>query len=71
MSVAGGHGPEDQSLLGREALPTGESVSLSPEEVKARQRRSLWIALALGGFVVLVFVLTVTRLGPDVLVRDI
>lgn len=43
----------------------------SPEEMKARRRRSLWTALALVGFIVLVFVITLTKLGANILVRDL
>jgi hypothetical protein len=59
------------AFLGREAVPTGEMVTLSPEQVKARRRRSQWIALALFTFVILVFVITMTKLGANVMVRDL
>jgi len=48
-----------------------ERPGFSPEEMKARRRRSMWTALALGGFIVLVFLITLTKLGADVLVRDL
>jgi hypothetical protein len=38
----------------------------SPEAIKARNRRSLAIALALGAFVILVFVITLARMGAHV-----
>jgi hypothetical protein len=64
--------PADQAaFLGREALPTGETVKLTPEQAKARSRRGHWIALALFTFVILVFVITMTKLGANVLVRDL
>lgn len=56
---------------GREAVPTGERVTLTPEQTTARKRRSQWIALALFAFVILVFVLTMTKIGANVLVRDL
>ena len=56
---------------GREALPTGERVALTPEQTTARKRRSQWIALALFAFVILVFVLTMTKIGANILVRDL
>ncbi len=59
------------SILGAQALPTGETVKLTPEQEKARKRRSHWIALALFAFVILVFVITMARLGANVLVRDL
>ena len=54
-----------------EAVPTGERVTLSPEQTTARKRRGQWIALALFAFVILVFVLTMTKIGANVLVRDL
>ena len=41
---------------------TEETVALTPEELKARNRRNLWIALAIVGFVLLVFLITMTKL---------
>ena len=38
-------------------------TALSPEEKKQRDRRNLSIALALGVFIVLVFAVTILRLG--------
>jgi hypothetical protein len=62
---------EQKLLFSREAVPTGETVTLTPAQVKARKRRSHWIALALFAFVILVFVITMTKLGANVLVRDL
>lgn len=39
------------------------SVIMTPEELQARKRRNLWIALAIGAFMVLVFAITVTKMG--------
>lgn len=50
----------------REALPTGERVILTPEQVQARKRRGQWMALALVAFVILVFVLTMSKVGGGV-----
>jgi hypothetical protein len=58
-------------LSAREAKPTGETVRLTPEQEKARRRRSHWIALALFTFVILIFVITMTKLGANVLVREL
>ncbi|MEI7932184.1 MAG: hypothetical protein WCI21_03910 [Alphaproteobacteria bacterium] len=41
------------------------------EETRARNRRSLMIALGLVAFVVLVFVVTITRMGGDVVNRPL
>jgi hypothetical protein len=56
---------------GREALPTGERVTLTPEQVTARKKRSQWLAIALFAFVIIIFVLTMTKIGANVLVRDL
>jgi hypothetical protein len=50
-------------MASREAIPTGEYVILTPAEVSARKKRNNWIAIALGGFVILVFVLTMAKVG--------
>jgi hypothetical protein len=55
----------------RQAIATGERVTLTAEQVFARKRRGQWIALALFAFVILVFVLTMTKLGANVMVRDL
>ena len=38
------------------------SVILTPEELQARKRRNLWIALAVGAFMLLVFAITLTQM---------
>lgn len=50
-------------LAPREAIPTGEFVTLTPDEKRARKRRGQWLALALFAFVILVFVLTMAKVG--------
>ncbi len=37
-------------------------MQLTPEELRARKRRNLWIALGLVAFIVLVFATTIVRL---------
>lgn len=54
-----------------EALPTGERVTLTQEQTTARKRRGQWIAIALFAFVIVIFVLTMTKMGANVLVRDL
>jgi hypothetical protein len=49
-----------------EALPTGERIRLSPEQATARKRRGQWIAIALFAFVILLFVLTLTKIGGNI-----
>lgn len=39
-----------------------ETVILTPEELKARKRRNLWLALSIGAFIVLVFAITVSKM---------
>ena len=38
-------------------------VHLTPEQLRARRARSIAIALALGAFVIVVFLVTIVRLG--------
>jgi len=42
------------------------SVTLTPEELKARKRRNVWIALAITAFIVLVFLITMVRVGDGI-----
>jgi hypothetical protein len=44
---------------------------MTPEELAARKRRNLWIALGVGAFVVLVFLITVVKLQAGVLERPL
>lgn len=50
-----------------EARDTGERVTLTPEQAKARRRRGQWIALALFAFCILIFLITMTRIGASIL----
>ncbi|MEC7795751.1 hypothetical protein [Brevundimonas aurantiaca] len=40
-------------------------MRLTPEELRARKRRNVWIAAALAAFIVLVFATTVLRLQQN------
>ena len=51
-------------------LPEGVRP-LTPVEAKARRKRSIAIALTLGALVLLFFVLTIAKLGPQVLQRPL
>ncbi|MGE0741577.1 MAG: hypothetical protein AB7O98_09560 [Hyphomonadaceae bacterium] len=42
-----------------------EPIILTPEEQRARKRRNMWLALAIIGFVALVFLITLTRLQAN------
>jgi hypothetical protein len=54
-----------------EAIYTGERVTLTTEQARARKRRSQWMVLALFTFVILIFVVTMTKLGANIMVRDL
>jgi hypothetical protein len=47
-------------------LPTPR---LTPEEQKRRRKRSLALALTLGALVVLFYVVTIAKIGPQILQR--
>lgn len=46
--------------------PEPEGIRLTPEQLRARRSRSIAIALALGAFVLLIFAVTIVRLGSNV-----
>ena len=48
-----------------------EQVTLTEEQKKSRRRRSIAIALALFGLVVLFYVATVVKFGPAILDRSL
>ncbi len=54
--------PSPQAGAARE--PAG--IRLTPEQLRARRSRSIAIALALGAFVVVIFAVTIVRLGSAV-----
>jgi hypothetical protein len=47
--------------------PEGAGIKLTPEQLHARRSRSIAIALALGAFVLVIFAVTIVRLGSGVL----
>ena len=47
--------------------PEGTGIRLTPEQLRARRARSIAIALALGAFVLVVFAVTMVRLGSRAL----
>lgn len=51
------------------AEPTG--IRLTPEQLRARRGRSIAIALALGAFVLVIFGVTIVRLGSNALMRPL
>ncbi len=46
-----------------------QGIRLTEQQLRARRNRSIAIALALSAFVVLIFVVTLVRLGGNVLTR--
>ena len=50
-----------------EATPVG--VRLTEQQLRARRARSIAIALALGAFVIVVFLVTIVRLGSNLATR--
>lgn len=50
--------------------PSPSAYGLTPEEKKKRGQRNVAIALALGAFIVLVFLVTILRLGAAVAERS-
>ena len=54
------------------AMPEPErqaGVRLTAQQLRARRARSIAIALALGAFVVVIFLVTIVKLGSGVLTR--
>ncbi len=52
----------------QERQPPG--IKLTEQQLRARRARSIAIALALGAFVLLIFVVTMVKLGPRALSGD-
>jgi hypothetical protein len=51
-------------------LPKPETgIRLTEQQLRARRARSIAIALALGAFVVVIFIVTLVKLGSNVLTR--
>jgi hypothetical protein len=49
--------------------PAPLGVKLTRQQERARRARSIAIALALGAFVIVIFLVTIVRLGGNVLTR--
>jgi hypothetical protein len=47
--------------------PEGSGIKLTPEQRRARRARSIAIALVLGAFVLVIFAVTIVRLGSGAL----
>ncbi len=48
-----------------------QKSSLTPEEQKRRRKRSIAIALALGALVLIFYVVTIAKMGPQALQRPL
>jgi hypothetical protein len=46
-----------------------EGIRLTEQQLRAQRHRSIAIALALGAFVIVIFVVTLVKLGGNVLTR--
>ncbi len=53
------------------AMDPKHSYSLTPEEKQRRRKRSLALALTLGILCILLFAITIAKLGPQVLQRPL
>jgi hypothetical protein len=49
--------------------PPQQGVKLTEQQLRARRARSIAIALALGAFVIVIFLVTIVRLGGNVLTK--
>lgn len=47
------------------------ALVMTPDELKARKRRNLWLALAIAGFMLLVFAITMAKIGVAILDRPL
>jgi len=52
-----------------EQEPQRPGIRLTEQQLRARRARSIAIALALGAFVIVIFVVTMVKLGSGVLTR--
>jgi hypothetical protein len=52
-----------------EAPKSETGIRLTEQQLRARRSRSIAIALALGAFVVVIFLVTLVKLGSNVLTR--
>ena len=57
----------DETAKTRDTEPT---VSLTPEETRQRKRRNVAIALMVVGFVLIIYLVTILRLGGSVVERS-
>ena len=58
--------PNPEFMEAREGVATGEHHEITPEEMKARKRRNIAIALGVVAFIVLVYSTTLLRLTQNI-----
>lgn len=66
LDSSGAPASENFGFHHREGQPSGDSVSLTEDQLAARKKRNIAIAWSLVGFMVVVFLVTVTRLSQNV-----
>ena len=55
-------------MTANDPMPDG-GIVLTPEQKRRRRARSIAIALTLGALVLLFYIVTIVKLGPEVLTR--
>lgn len=55
----------EKEAVEHEDKPVG--ITLTPEQLKSRRQRNVAIAVAVGFFVLLFYIVTIAKLGPGVL----
>ena len=48
-----------------------ETVQLTPDQLRARKRRNVMLALSVAAFMLLVFLITVSRIGGAIMDRSL
>jgi hypothetical protein len=56
-------------VLAMDKQSSEKGIVLTPEQLRRRRARSIAIALSLAALVVLFYVITIVKLGPNVLTR--
>jgi len=55
--------------MASETEPNG--IELTPQQLKSRRQRNVAIGLAVGFFILLIYVVTIAKLGPGVMNRPL
>ena len=51
--------------------PAASGITLTPEQIRSRRTRNVAVGLLVGLLIVLIYVLTIAKLGPGVLDRPL